>query len=98
MVSDFGEQFVKLEEENAGLKRELAEAKRLAADAQSRVEAADKEKAKLQKVLDKEIAAKEAAMTKIADQEARLHNAVESLLSKFPRNPFAYCLCRRNPY
>jgi chromosome segregation ATPase len=85
MFSDFAKQFVELEEENARLKLELEEARKLAADAHLRVDVAEKDKAKIKKSLDKEVAAREEAKTKIDEKEVQLRHAVESLLNEFFR-------------
>src|SRR4051794_2209380 len=78
-----------MEEDNARLKTELAvarstaeEAKKLASDARLRADLLEKQKAKLNKALDKETAAKESAKSAVAKKEVQLHQAVESLLSK----------------
>ena len=90
MVSEFATQFVKMEEENARLKTELAaakasaeEAKKLAADARLKADLLEKEKGKLKKSLEKELKAKELAKTATEEREEQLRQAVESLLSKF---------------
>ena len=83
MVSDFAKQFVEMEEENVQLKAELATMKKLVADARLKADVMEKDKAKLKKSLDKEIEARESAKAAIAGKEVQLHQAVESLLSKF---------------
>src|SRR3954447_23414695 len=93
MISDFAKKFMELEEENAKLKLELEEAKKLAVDARLKADIAEKEKAKMKKSLDKEVAAREEAKAKTADQEVQLRNAIGSLLSKFHRNPSKHFFC-----
>src|SRR4051812_9275227 len=93
MISDITKQFVELEEENVRLKRELEEAKKLAADARLKADVAEKDRAKMKKNLDKEIASRDEAKAKIEEKEVQLRNAVESLLSKFLRNIFMNRYC-----
>ena len=90
MVSEFATQFVKMEEENARLKTELAalkasaeEVKKLAADARLKADLLEKEKGKLKKSLEKELKAKESAKTATEEREEQLRQVVESLISKF---------------
>ena len=83
MVYDFAKQFVGMEEENARLRAELAAAKKLVVDAHLKVDALEKDNAKLKKSLDKEVEARESDNAAIAEKEVRLRQAIESLLGKF---------------
>src|SRR4051812_44441158 len=96
MISDFVKQFVEMEEENVRLKLELAEAKKLPTDARLKADMAEKDRVKLKKSLDKEIASREAAKATIDEKEVRLRLSVESLLSEFIQNLFlCSCCCLR---
>ena len=83
MVSEFAEQFVKMETENIRLKSELTVTKNLVVDEHLKNEALEQEVAKLKKDLDKEIKARESAEAALSGHEVRLHEAAEALLGEF---------------
>ena len=83
MVSDFAEQFVKMEAENARLKSELAVTKNLVVDEHLKNGALEKEVTSLKEDLDKEVKARESAEAALSGHEVRLHEAAEALLGNF---------------
>ena len=82
MVSDFADQFVKMEAENVRLKSELAVSKNLVVDEHLKNDALEKEVASLKEDLNKEIKARESAETALSGHEVRLNEAAEALLGE----------------
>ena len=83
MVSDFAEQFVKMEAENVRLKSELAVSKNLVVDEHLKNDVLEKEVASLKEDLNKEIKARESAKAALSGHEVRLNEAAEALLGEF---------------
>ena len=92
VVNDFADQFIKMEAENAQLRKYLAAAKssaerieaanRLTEEAWQKNEDLMKELTKVKAELEEEVKHKETAKTLAKEQEERLCRAVESLLGK----------------
>ena len=92
VVNDFADQFIKMEAENAWLRRELAAAKssteqmeaanKLAAEAWQKNEDLTKELTNVKAELEEDLKQKEAAKTSADEQEEWLRRAIESLLGK----------------
>ena len=84
MVSEFADQLVKIEAENARLKAELKTSGKLVVDEALKNDKLEKEMAKLKKDLDKEVKARKVAESALG-QETKLNESIEALLGKFPR-------------
>lgn len=92
MVSDFANQFVKLEAENARLREELSAARtsteqveaanKLAAEAWQRADDLEKELGEVKAKLEEEVKLKEEAQSMVEKREDRLRKSAESLLGK----------------
>ena len=92
MVNDFADQFVKMEAENAQLRKDLAATKssteqveaanKLAEEAWQKNKDLEKELAKVKVELEKELKSKEKAKSLDEKREDRLRNSVETLLGK----------------
>lgn len=92
MVSDFANQFVKLEAENARLREELSaagtsteqveSANKLAAEARRRADDLEKELSEVKAKLEKEVKLREEAQSMARRREDRLRKSAESLLGK----------------
>ena len=83
MVSEFADQLVKIEAENARLKAELKASGKLVVDETLKNGKLEKEVAKLKKDLDKEVKARKSAESALG-QETKLHESIEALLGEFP--------------
>ena len=93
MVNNFADQFIKMEAENAQLRKDLAAAKssteqveaanRLAEEAWQKNEDLEKELAKVKAEPEKEVTEKEKAKALAEEREERLRESIESLLGKF---------------
>ena len=81
MVSEFADQLVKIEAENARLKAELKASGKLVVDETLKNDKLEKELAKLKKDLDKEVKARKSAESALG-QETKLHESIEALLGK----------------
>ena len=82
MVSEFADQLVKIEAENARLKAELKTSGKLVVDEALKNGKLEKEVAKLKKDLDREVKARKSADSALG-QETELHESIEALLGKF---------------
>ena len=90
MVSDFAEQFVKMEAENAQLLKDLAAAKasteqaeasrKMAEEAWQKNEDLEKELAAVKADLDKEVKLRETMKAQVEKRENQLRKSIESLL------------------
>ena len=90
MVSDFAEQFVKMEAENAQLRKDLAAAKasteqaeasrKMAEEAWQKNEDLEKELAAIKADLDKEVKLRETMKAQVEKRENQLRKSIESLL------------------
>ena len=83
MVSEFADQLVKIEAENARLKAELKASGKLVVDETLKNDKLEKEVAKLKKDLDKEVKARKSAESALG-QETKLQESIEALLGEFP--------------
>ena len=83
MVSEFADQLVKIEAENARLKAELKASGNLVVDETLKNDKLEKEVAKLKKDLDKEVKARKSAESALG-QETKLQESIEALLGEFP--------------
>ena len=83
MVSEFADQLVKIEAENARLKAELKASGELVVDETLKNDKLKKEVAKLKKDLDKEVKARKSAESALG-QETKLQESIEALLGEFP--------------
>ena len=95
MVSDFADQFVKMEAENAQLRKELMAAKastewieaanKLAEEAWQKNEDLEKELAKVKAELEKEVELREKTKARAEMREDQLRQSIESLLGTLGR-------------